>query len=97
LPEWYISICAVGGQHFLIPIELTRLKGIIEAVVLARKGKRNQLTFWGACKIRSMLVKGELDAADGASAYAALIQASRYTGLSEREITRTIASATRAG
>jgi hypothetical protein len=105
LPEWMVeklapppptqSITTIERPECEGPPD-TRLKGIIEAVVLARKGKRNQLTFWGACKIRSMLVKGELDAADGASAYAALIQASRNTGLSEREITRTIASALRA-
>lgn len=105
LPEWMVeklapppptqSITTIERPECEAPPD-TRLKGIIETVVLARKGKRNQLTFWGACTIRSMLVKGELDAAEGASAYAALIQASRNTGLSEREITRTIASALRA-
>jgi hypothetical protein len=106
IPEWMIA--QLGPPPRQIPTVVVqgpaceaspsaRLEGIIQTVIAAREGERNKITFWGACILRDMLVTGDLDAAEGASAFAALFQASRHRGLSEREISRTFASATRVG
>jgi hypothetical protein len=74
---------------------MSRIEGIVATVARARQGERNAVTFWGACKIRDMLSNRELDHVTGQRAIAALVEASRRTGLSEIEISRTIMSATR--
>jgi hypothetical protein len=76
-------------------LQCTRLQAILNAVARAPSGERNQLTFWGACKIRDMIAGREIDHAEGASAYNALVAAAANTGLSYREIKRTVESALR--
>ena len=72
-----------------------RLQGILALVGSAREGERNQLTFWGACRIYDMLADRELDQHTGANALAALAEAASRSGLPMLEIGRTIASAAR--
>lgn len=72
-----------------------RLEGILTRVAEAKEGERNQLTFWGACKIADMIALRELDAHDATNAIEALTEVSLRTGLQLREIRRTIASAMR--
>jgi hypothetical protein len=75
-----------------------RVRGIIGRVAAACPNcDRNSLTFWAACRLRDMVVRGEIDGGDGRLAFDALAQASRYTGLTEREIQRTIVSALTTG
>jgi hypothetical protein len=74
---------------------MSRIEGIIATVARARQGERNAITFWGACRIRDMLIGRELDHATGQQAFHALAEAAQRTGLLPHEITSTIRSATR--
>ena len=70
-----------------------RLQGIIATVANAREGERNQLTFWGACRINEMLAERKLDQSEGANAILILAEAASRSGLPPFEIKRTIKSA----
>ena len=70
-----------------------RLQGIIATVANAREGERNQLTFWGACRINEMLAERALDQSEGANAILILAEAASRSGLPPFEIKRTIKSA----
>jgi hypothetical protein len=76
-------------------IQTTRLQAVLNTVANAQTGERNQLTFWAACKVRDMIADRELDRAEGASAYNALVAAAQSAGLAYPEIKRTIESALR--
>ena len=72
-----------------------RLEGIIITVAQAREGERNQVTFWGACRIAEMVSTRELDASEARHALGLLTEAAMRSGLPLFEIRRTIASALR--
>jgi hypothetical protein len=67
----------------------TRLDAILKTVAAAPEGQRNALCFWGACKIRDMILHGEC----GDDAFGALHAAATTAGLPAREIQTTIDSA----
>jgi hypothetical protein len=105
VPEWIVEALAPREtQPRPAPIgrnacesnglELARLEGVLATVASAQEGERNRFCFWAACIIRDMVAEGGLDHSDGAQALTALLITGRHIGLPEREITRTIASAT---
>jgi hypothetical protein len=71
---------------------LSRVAGLIKAVLHAPEGNRNSCLFWAACKVVEMAA--ELGP-DYAEAVADLHDAARDVGLPDREITITIKSAQR--
>jgi hypothetical protein len=74
----------------------SRLEGVLRRVAQARPNvDRNALTFWGACRIRDMILDGDMNAADANAAIAALTEVAQHLGLSLFEIRRTIESAMR--
>jgi hypothetical protein len=70
-----------------------RLRGVLGRVAVAVEGERNNLIFWGACRIAEMVRTGAIG--DAAGAFEALNLVSLRTGLSQWEITDTIKSALR--
>ena len=70
-----------------------KVQGILGAVAGAQEGERNRLLFWGACRVSDMIANREIGPSEGARAFAALELVSTTTGLSAREVTRTIRSA----
>jgi hypothetical protein len=75
---------------------MSRIEGIVATVAKAREGERNAVTYWGACRIKEMLIGRELDRGTALQAFDALVEAASRTGLPAWEIKRTIASATKA-
>jgi hypothetical protein len=71
----------------------SKVQGILNAVAAAQEGERNKLLFWGACRISDMIAEREIGASEGARAFEALNFVGIGTGLSPREIARTIRSA----
>ncbi len=90
---------APAGSFRHLPADDTlasmRIQGIITAVARAKEGERNAVTFWAACRIRDMLVDGEIDANTAAQAFAALFDAAQHIGLAPQEIKHAIAMGTR--
>ena len=70
-----------------------RLRGVLGRVAAAAQGERNNLIFWGACRIAEMARTGAIG--DAAGAFEALNLVSLRTGLPQWEITDTIKSALR--
>ena len=69
------------------------VQGILNKVAQAREGNRNGILFWGACCIRNMVVNRKLGGMEASQSLQALHNISLQTGLSAREIARTINSA----
>jgi hypothetical protein len=69
-----------------------KLSGILRVVARAREGERNNVTYWGACRLAEMVAAGMLTR-DHAIALA--IEAATRTGLSRNEALRTTQSAFR--
>jgi Bifunctional DNA primase/polymerase, N-terminal len=69
-----------------------RIAGIIRTVARGREGERNQLTFWGACRLAD-LVKQNL--IDRSVAIDLIVEAASRTGISRIEALRTAQSAFR--
>jgi Bifunctional DNA primase/polymerase, N-terminal len=70
-----------------------RLDGLIVLVARSGEGNRNSVLFWAASRVNDMIMGGHLDDETGAHAIACLHEAASRTGLSPREIERTIKSA----
>jgi hypothetical protein len=70
-----------------------KVQGILNAVAAAQEGERNNLLFWGACRIRDMIAEREIGPSDGAMAFKALNLVGLRKGLSPREIASTFRSA----
>jgi hypothetical protein len=69
------------------------ISGIIRHVAAAREGERNQILFWGACRLRERAEAGQISQRE---ATALLTAAAADAGLTDTEAHRTIASAARA-
>jgi hypothetical protein len=69
-----------------------KVEGIVGAVAAAQAGQRNSLAFWGACRLAELVRQRILAERD---AIALGLEAARQAGLSQKEATRTIASAFR--
>jgi hypothetical protein len=69
------------------------VQGILNKVAQAREGNRNGILFWGARCIRDMVARRELGRMEAGQSLLALHRISLQTGLSAREIARTIQSA----
>lgn len=59
-----------------------KLAGIVRTIAGAREGERNNITFWGACRLADMVRDGHLDQAD---AIALVVEAAGRTGLAPHE------------
>ena len=70
-----------------------RLRGVLGRVAAAVQGERNNLVFWGACRVAEMVRTGAIG--DAAGAFEALNLVSLRTGLPQWEVTDTIQSALR--
>jgi hypothetical protein len=70
-----------------------KVQGILNKVAQAQEGNRNGILFWGASCIREMITARELGSMEASQSLQALHNISLQTGLSAREIARTIQSA----
>jgi hypothetical protein len=81
------------AQHPSTPEAAWRqLEGIVRAVAQAQEGERNNLTFWGACRLAEMAALGLLSRTD---AFNLAVEAGGRNGLSRHEVWRTVGSAFR--
>lgn len=71
-----------------------RLRGIVETMLSAPQGQRNNVLHWCACRVAAMAAAGEVDERP---AVESLILAAAEIGLSEAEARRTVGSALRKG
>jgi hypothetical protein len=71
-----------------------KLDGIIRSVAFAHEGQRNQLCFWGACRLAEMVADGALTRND---AIDIAVEAASRAGLPHNEARRTAESAFRNG
>jgi hypothetical protein len=68
------------------------LNGILRTIAGAREGERNNLAFWGACRLAELVQRGELGRND---AIALTIEAAGRAGLTRSEAEGRIKSAFR--
>jgi bifunctional DNA primase/polymerase-like protein len=71
-----------------------KLNGIIRSIAFAHEGQRNQLCFWGACRLAEMVQDGSLSRGD---AIDLAVEAASRAGLPRNEARRTAESAFRNG
>ena len=93
-PSWLSHTRPHGRVQSSAPPD-KRIAGIIITVARAREGERNQVTFWGACRIAEMVSTREMDPGEAQHALGLLTEAAIRAGLPLFEIRRTIASALR--
>lgn len=72
------------------PINDAKLAGVARSIAHANNGTRNNLLFWGACRVSEWINAGELTRRVGE---AILLSAGQKAGLDDIEISKTIASA----
>lgn len=70
-----------------------KVQGVLNKVAQAREGNRNAILYWAACVISDMVANREIGNMEGSRSLQALNGLSLHTGLSAREIARTIQSA----
>lgn len=68
----------------------TRFVGLIDTVLNAPKGQRNNVLHWAACRAGEMVREGHVERE---AAFRALAQAGEHIGLGDREVHNTIRSA----
>jgi hypothetical protein len=102
MPDWLISELRPPPPRFesvrpqvgkSIGESNAKVQGVLNKVAQAREGNRNGILFWGACCIGDMVANRELSGIEASRSLQALHNISLQTGLSAREITRTINSA----
>jgi hypothetical protein len=94
-PDWLLQ--ALLWRPPVRPIAVTgsarlddrRLGGVLRKIKFVGEGHRNDVLFWGACRLGAAIGKGEIDEAMAA---ALLLRAALEAGLAEVEARRTIAS-----
>jgi Bifunctional DNA primase/polymerase, N-terminal len=103
VPRWIIE--ALHGRPKVVPYRPRRplrpggdqqekLYGIIRSIARAREGNRNQMCFWGACRMAEMVAQGALTRDD---AIELVIESASRAGLPRNEARRTAESAFRNG
>jgi Bifunctional DNA primase/polymerase, N-terminal len=101
MPEWLVAELSKKPTAQIIPLQRRplppnseearrKLDGIIRTIARAQEGERNQLTFWGACRLAEMVAQSALSRSD---AIAIAVEAASRSGLSRSEALRTAQSA----
>lgn len=89
-PLFAVKAKAKAENQPVGPISDTKLLGIMRAIGNAANGERNDLLFWGACRVAEWIDAGELTRGVGERV---LMSAATHCGLSDIEASKTIASA----
>jgi hypothetical protein len=100
MPDWIVAslnpptsnVVPFPPQPSSLNKHHAKLAGVLRTIATAREGERNQIAFWGACRLAEMVVAGELSR-DHAMALA--LEAASRTGLPRMEALRTAQSAFR--
>ncbi|MEU9839719.1 bifunctional DNA primase/polymerase [Actinomadura sp. NPDC048032] len=100
LPEWLADLAAPPAPPTPIRTPLpqatgearphSRFVGLVDTVLNAPKGQRNNVLHWAACRAAEMVREGGVDRN---AAFRALAQAAEQIGLGDREVQNTISSA----
>jgi Bifunctional DNA primase/polymerase, N-terminal len=101
LPEWIAAELVPPAPRFeSAPFRAfsggspsAKVQGILNKVAEKGEGYRNGILFWAASRLRDMIANHELDQAEAAQSLQALHDISMNSGLSAREIARTMNSA----
>jgi hypothetical protein len=98
VPNWIIARLQRNElrQHIDRTIDLdtapAKIAGIIRAITDAHEGQRNNLLYWGACRLREL---AEQQAIPHGDAFDIVLECARRTGLPHREALATARSAFR--
>jgi Bifunctional DNA primase/polymerase, N-terminal len=99
LPNWICEalnpprIVQLPRAKFDKSVASNKVQGVLNAVAQELEGNRNGILFWAACTIRDMIANREIGDMEGARSFGALNIVAQKTGLSAREVARTIQSA----
>jgi hypothetical protein len=102
VPDWVVAVLnpptvevTSSPRTFSIArrdAQRSKLAGVLRTIATAREGKRNSITFWGACRLAEMVIAGTLSRDQ---AVALVVEAAGRAGLSRSEALRTTQSAFR--